>query len=97
MVELVEKRFDGFMSFLAQDDLIDHVRWHRGVDAIQAQEGRAHGRRRIGTLVTKFHRGDLTGREPQPRPRPEPHRLVLRRVSRAEARLIGYTHFEQPA
>ncbi|MBB5412729.1 hypothetical protein HDG34_006707 [Paraburkholderia sp. HC6.4b] len=66
MIELIEKGLDRFVPFLAHHDLVDHVRRHRGVDAVKTHERRAHGRRRgidQGIRISsEFDCGDLARR-----------------------------------
>ncbi len=101
MVELVEKRFDDFMPFLAQHDFVGHVRGHCGVDTVKAHESRPHCRPRIvrecARPVIEFDRGYFASRKTNARLRPESNRFVRRRIPSTEAGMLWRTQFQQPA
>jgi hypothetical protein len=50
VIELVENRFERFVPFRTQHDVVDHVRGHRCIHTVETHERRAHGRRRVRSV-----------------------------------------------
>src|SRR5476649_1256521 len=78
VMEHVEKARQRFGAVAVLRDLVDEIRRHAGIDAVEAEERRADSRwfRRI--VVVEFNRINFFARKPETRARTKTDRLVRR-------------------
>ncbi len=76
VIEDVEEGHHCLVTLASQDDVVDQVRRHRRVDAVQAEKRGAHRRRPIRVFAIEFDSRDFGARKPHLWMRAESHRVA---------------------